>query len=135
MPRRFEKMKKFIIFLGLLVCTFYICSAQTVSPNSNSRIEQIKVAFFTKQLQLNPVESKAFWPIYNKYFGEIKSIWHQSNGDREMFDEKAAAIKDKYRPAFVDILHSHERANEVFKAERAYRSMLRAELKERKNAH
>ncbi|QEC72619.1 hypothetical protein FSB73_13970 [Arachidicoccus ginsenosidivorans] len=92
----------------------------------------MKIAFFTRQLNLTASESKEFWPVYNSYFLKIKKAWHSNIGNRPAFDEKASALKDKYRDDFVRILHSHERAENVFKAEKSYRKMLKEELKNRK---
>ncbi|AYD46889.1 MAG TPA: hypothetical protein VFQ86_02175 [Arachidicoccus soli] len=126
-------MKIIIATLGILIFHCYICSAQTNSSSHNNKVEKVKVEFITNQLHLSVNESRAFWPVYHKYFSQIRKAWQESNGDRAEFEEKAATIKDEYRGTFADILHSHERANEVFNAEKAYRAMLRKELKQREN--
>ncbi|ANI90315.1 hypothetical protein A9P82_14045 [Arachidicoccus ginsenosidimutans] len=124
-------MKKFVIILSLFVFPSYLCQAQDTALRNRQKVEEVKRVFFTRQLKLTVPESKAFWPIYNRYDAEIRKAWQQSNGNKDVFMEKAAIIKDNYRNAFANILHSHERANDVYKAERTYRIMLKNELKGR----
>lgn len=125
-------MKKIIFFLGILFFHSYICLAQTNGSRNGDKVEKVKIAFFTQQLNLTASESKEFWPVYNSYFLKLKNAWHSNIGNRPAFDEKASALKDRYRGSFVKILHSHERAEDVFKAEKSYRKMLKEELKNRK---
>jgi len=42
-----------------------------------------KVAFFTQKLELTPMESDKFWPVYNEY-------WNRKN---QLIDEKRTAMK------------------------------------------
>ncbi|MFC3562377.1 hypothetical protein [Pedobacter jamesrossensis] len=37
-------------------------------------IEALKIAFFTKKLDLSPDEAKVFWPIYNDMQGEQNAL-------------------------------------------------------------
>jgi len=36
-------------------------------PRGKQMIEQEKIPFYTKKLNLTPDEAKAFWPLYNEY--------------------------------------------------------------------
>lgn len=125
-------MKNIMLILGILLFHGYICLAQTNGSRNGDKVEKVKIAFFTRQLDLTAKESKEFWPVYNNYFLQIKKAWHANVGNRPAFDEKATAIKDRYRNDFIKILNSHERAEDVFKAEHSYRQMLKKELKNRK---
>ncbi|HTN38590.1 MAG TPA: hypothetical protein VL053_16025 [Arachidicoccus sp.] len=125
-------MKKIMLFLGIMLFHGYICLAQTNGSRNGDKVEKVKIAFFTRQLNLTATESQEFWPVYNSYFLKLKKAWHSNVGNRPAFEEQASALKDRYRNDFVKILHSHERAEDVFKAEKSYRKMLKEELKNRK---
>lgn len=127
-------MKKIIFFLGILFFHSYICVAQTNRSGNGDKVEKVKIAFFTRQLNLTATESKEFWPVYNSYFSKLKDVWHSNIGNRPAFDEKASALKEQYRGDFVHILRSRDRAENVFKAEKAYRKMLKEELNNRKQS-
>ncbi len=54
------KMKK-ILFI-LIITLSSLSFSQT-----DDKIEQLKIAFFTEELELSPEEAKLFWPVYNKH--------------------------------------------------------------------
>ncbi len=43
-------------------------------PPKSKRIEAMKIAFITDELQLTEMEAQKFWPIYNAYRKEQKSL-------------------------------------------------------------
>lgn len=40
----------------------------------NDRVEQLRVAFITKKIELTETESEKFWPVYNEYNDKVKAI-------------------------------------------------------------
>ena len=38
-----------------------------LTPEQRARMEQLRVAFFTEQLELTPDEAKAFWPVFEAH--------------------------------------------------------------------
>ncbi|MDA9773755.1 hypothetical protein N9B82_02255 [Saprospiraceae bacterium] len=60
------------------------------------KIENLKIAFITKELNLTPTESEKFWPIYNSYQNELKAIRKDAKGDqkREDMDNMSDADAD-----------------------------------------
>ena len=120
-------MKKvyFVIFF-LLSCT-YICTAQPPPPNGQ-RVEAIKVAYITGQLNLSPEEAQRFWPLYNSFSNEVKVARQMYPNDEIAFDEALVNIRKKYKGEFRRILISDDRVNRVFIIERQFRELLRQEL-------
>ena len=43
------------------------------------KIESSKIAFLSKKLNLSVEEAQAFWPVYNEYTDQIKSIKQKNN--------------------------------------------------------
>ena len=124
-------MKRFFL---VILCVFGLQTCYCLAQNNvynGAKIEEVKRAFITQQLKLTPAEAAAFFPVYDQYMAEIRLAWQQSNGNRNWFMEKSAEINDNYRNSFVQILHSHERANNVYKSEGAFRMMLRNEMLQR----
>jgi hypothetical protein len=67
-------------------------SAQENRREKNARIEAMRVAYITKNLDLTVEESQLFWPIFNEYEAKRKSIQRSFNYKREiesMTDEEA----------------------------------------------
>ena len=38
------------------------------------KIQSLKIAFITQKLQLTTDEAEKFWPVYNQYDNEIRSL-------------------------------------------------------------
>ena len=121
-------MTKLIIPAAFLFLHSYICNAQAGDNNRFNRIEAIKMAYITKQLNLSPDEAQKFWPVYNSYFDEIKKARQSNLSDELAFEEKALNIRKRYKADFSRVLNSDERVNNVFTIERNYRDILKKEL-------
>ncbi|HEX6916081.1 MAG TPA: hypothetical protein VF145_12620 [Chitinophagaceae bacterium] len=118
-------MKKTILFLAIFTGLGYICTAQ---PPNGERIEAIKTAYITKELNLTSAEAQKFWPVYNEYINELKEAREQNKTDELAFEEKALNIRKKYKPEFRKILNDDDRVNKVFVIDRNFREMLRREM-------
>jgi len=88
-------MKKllFIVFISCLLVNVTI--AQGNKQERNARIDAMRVAFMTEQLELTVEESQMFWPIFNEYEAERKKIKKSVDRKREietMTDTEAEAF-------------------------------------------
>jgi len=108
----------------IIICLLVFLGSQTGhSQNSESdKIEQLKIAFFTEELDLTSSEAKRFWPVYtehkNKYDQLRSTKWKsvKSRLDRVenlTEEESKALLKDymdykrarvEYREEFVQNL-------------------------------
>lgn len=68
-------MKK-ILFLCLLATAAYLPQglAQKGKGEGRAKIEALKVAIFTQELELTTKEAEQFWPVYNNYEKEMRTI-------------------------------------------------------------
>src|SRR3546814_12429854 len=71
--------------MKILKILFFACLIVPVMTQAQrfdrDEIESLRVAIFTKQMELTPAESKVFWPIYNK-FREAMNKQHRSRRER-----------------------------------------------------
>jgi hypothetical protein len=74
-------MKKQLITLLLFILPalmYYAAQGQTTPPNNgvkrSEKIDALKAAFITKQVDLTPAEAEKFWPVYNEYQNEIQAL-------------------------------------------------------------
>jgi hypothetical protein len=58
-------------------------TAQDKRPTSHRDIEAVKTAWIANKLKLTPEEAQEFWPIYNKYEQEMKSLFDQKGKNIE----------------------------------------------------
>ena len=96
------------------------------------RVEAVKIAYFTKELNLTSEEAQKFWPLYNTYFEELKKARTDNQSDELAFEEKALSVRKKYKSDFQKVLGSEERVNRIYTLERNFRDILRRELQERR---
>jgi len=106
-------MKSYISTIAIVL--FFISFSKN-SFSQNEKVESLRVAFITEQLQLTPEESQKFWPVYNQYRGELKSL-HQayrldvaSEDDSQLadkkfeFEQKKLDLMKKYRPQIEQVV-------------------------------
>lgn len=119
------------------------------NPKMEKKIESMRIAFITNELNLSPSESQAFWPVFNEMKDKEKAIRMEMKPDKpvdEMSEQEAnnlldqqmrlrdkeIAISKEYTERFRKILP----ATKVLKlqhAEGEFRRQLVNEVKDRRN--
>ncbi len=122
--------KKIVVLLVIILNINYFGYAQTQEGNFK-KIDSLQVEYFNKELVLTPEESESFWPVYNNYKNEIKSVKKESENDPIVLEEKILNIRKKYKDNFKKILESDDRVNKVYVLEKNFREMLQKELLDR----
>jgi hypothetical protein len=127
-------VKKFILIIAFAFSCFSLVQAQDENTGrGEKRIEVLKIAFITKKLELSSDEAQRFWPVYNQYENEIRSVFRENSGDDVIEnDERLLNIRKKYRPEFIKVL-GQSRMNKLFSAEKDFRGVLLQTLKNRNN--
>jgi Spy/CpxP family protein refolding chaperone len=119
-------MKKLYIILTFLMVSFFAKAQEEQPPVSEQKqqekIEALKVAFITKELDLTPDEAQKFWPVYNQYSKELKNTI-KDNEDVIDRDEKVVNLRKRYKDQFTKVL-GPDRMNRMFNAERDFRQLL-----------
>ncbi len=117
---------KLTLLLVVFISTNSICFAQ--SAINSTKADSIQVEYLTQQIALTTEESEKFWPVYNNYKGEIRSIRRENNNDPIELEEKVLNIRKKYKDNFKTILGTDDRVNKLFVAEKNFNKMLQKEL-------
>ncbi len=127
---KMKMMKKIFTLLLFLSFQSYICHAQQ-TDDDESKIEMVKMAYMTKELNLTPKEAQNFWPVYNNYQNELKQARSKYANDEVAFEKKAVEIKERYQGNFKKVLGS-QRANKVYTSDKQFNNTLRNELNNRR---
>ncbi len=123
-------MRKIILFIGFFCLAGLWGHGQEDKPGEG-RLQSLEIAHITKELNLKPEEAQKFWPLYNKYAGEMRdAIRNRKKGDVLDSQQQLLDIRKKYRSEFLTVL-SHDRVNRFFSAETKFRDMIRRELQQR----
>lgn len=134
-----------ILFLVITAVAF----GQKRAGNSE-KIEAYRVAFFTQKLDLTEKESKAFWPAYNAYQKELKTLRKDARQlnranysdmtDKELeeviekrfkLEQKQLDLKKRYYKKFKTVLPIKKVAK-LPQVERAFRSALLKKMKDKR---
>ena len=114
-----------------MFASFSWVKAQDVSETRGEKVEALKIAFITQKLQLTPDEAQKFWPVYNQYENEIRSLQlDYKNGPALENEEKLLNTRKKYSPAFEKVI-GPQKLNTLFNAERDFRTILIRRLQNR----
>ena len=121
-------MKKYLLILLLIIGGLSQIKAQ---DGNGEKIQSLKIAFITQKLQLTPDEAQKFWPVYNQYDDEIRSIQlNDKNGPALENEEKLLNIRKKYLASFEKVI-GPQKVNRLFNAERDFRDILIRRLQNR----
>ncbi|MEP6467024.1 MAG: hypothetical protein ABJB05_12000 [Parafilimonas sp.] len=125
-------MKKIYALLLFLLFHSYFCQSQPPEGDEGGRVEVVKMAYITRELNLTPQEAQNFWPVYNNYVNEIKQARTQNPNDEVAFEKKVVQIKEHYQGNFKKVLgNDNQRVNKVYTTDKQFNNTLRNELKNR----
>lgn len=145
------------VFLALSICGF---SQQNNSQNNQSnngnaqqKIESLKMAYLTQQLDLTPKEAQKFWPVYNQYQQEMQKINQEERSNRKdrsslknpndqqieqsldrdfQLRQQALQLRENYRKQFRDVIPPRK-VSKLYQSEREFNMKLIQELHRRQH--
>ena len=102
------------------------------------RIESLRIAFISQSLSLTPEEAQKFWPVYNQFHNDLKSLRNnfgmgpgkpQLTAEQSLdFEQKKLDLKKKYKAQFETVL-GKEKLNTLYSLEEEFKKKLQ-ELRE-----
>ncbi len=140
-------MPKLVLFSLLTLWSTLPAIAQGPPTDVRERVEAAKVGFITREVKLSPDEAKVFWPVYEAFHAELRSVENDPmDRDRreaitddaealkvlksmEATAEKREAIRKKYQKKFLEILPAHK-VLAYYRAEREFQRRLNERLRE-----
>jgi Skp family chaperone for outer membrane proteins len=67
-------MKNLLILLMMLSVSSQLVAQKGKGRPASEKIQAVKIAVFTEELQLTSKEAEKFWPLYNEYEDKVKKI-------------------------------------------------------------
>lgn len=125
-------MNKYILFVAV---SFFFSNLAFAQPlPRDEKIDALRVAFITRQLQLSADEAKVFWPVHDAYQKDMHKLQQEhraKKGDELELEEKMLELRKKYKPDFLKAI-SEEKFNRFLRVEREFREIIRKELEKRR---
>ncbi len=120
-------MKKITTSIVALFCIWTIATqAQPhqgpparMTPEMREKVESLKVAFFTRKLDLTSDEATTFWPVYNQFQDELHKIRENRREETKALRDDTGTLSDKeyeklfdsevtFRQAEVDVMKKYQ---------------------------
>jgi hypothetical protein len=140
MKKLFIRIRHGMLLLIVLMAGLEVCSANSPQQNQNNqsakdRIEALRIAFISQQLNLTPEEAQKFWPVYNAYRSESESLQHNYTppltADQQLeLEQRKLDLKKKYKVQFEGALGT-AKLNELYNLEHKFQEKLK-EIREQR---
>ncbi len=86
-------MKKLIFFVSILLL---ISNLKSEAQATNlEKLNNYKIGFFTKKLDLTSEEAVKFWPVYNEFQSQRNSIQLEKMKLNRNFNQNGSSLSDK----------------------------------------
>jgi len=115
---------------------------QNADGDKKERVEALRVAYLTNRLNLSADEAQRFWPIFNQYRGDLKTLrqnFHpkgnnaQLTADQELeFEQKKLDLKKHFKPQFESTI-GKEKVNRLVTAEDDFKKELMRIVRNRRD--
>ena len=90
---KFNVMKRIVTFL-LIIIMFPVIRSSAQNTNLE-KLNNYKIGFFTKKLNLTSEEAEKFWPVYNDYQGQRNLIQLEKVKLNRNFNQNEITLSDK----------------------------------------
>lgn len=129
-------------------------NSQGTYENAQQKIQSLKMAYLTQQLDLSPKQAQKFWPVYNQYQQEMQQInreRRQNTQERNnlknptdqqieqslnrdfQLRQQALQLRENYRKQFRNVIPPRK-VSKLYQSEREFNMKLIQELRRRQNA-
>ena len=129
-----------MLLVIMLAAGLQVCSAnpqQQLQNNQSAKdkIEALRIAFISQQLNLTPTEAEKFWPVYNAYRSESEALQHSYTppltADQQLeLEQRKLDLKRKYKVQFESALGT-AKLNELYNLEHKFQEKLK-EIREQR---
>ena len=146
--QKLKEMKKLMIVAAMFIAVIANAQApqQPVEPQGNGnkgdKIEALRIAFISQQLNLTPQEAQKFWPVYNQFRGDMKTL-HQNfklEGNSQLtaeqqldLEQKKLDLKKKFKGQFEGAL-GKDKVNHLYNLEKEFQGKLK-DIREQRQQH
>lgn len=126
----------------LIIIVLLSFSVQATAQSDGDRVESVRVSFITDKVKLTPAQSAKFWPVYNQYTSELRSVRrnYQSSINKNKpnltpeqarneidasldYQQDIVDLKKKYKDRLLNII-SPQQLMQLYSAEQEFKKTL-----------
>ena len=138
-----KKIKSTLVMTLMLTSLLLSAQPNQEGKNRSEKIESMRIAFITENLNLNAAEAQKFWPVYNGYRNDLKTLRQnfkktEEDGtpltadERLEFDQKKLDLKKLYKPQ-LEAAIGKEKLNLLMTAEEEFKKELMQIMREKRD--
>ncbi|MES2621655.1 MAG: hypothetical protein V4615_12460 [Bacteroidota bacterium] len=133
-------MKKILMNTAIIIAVMILGTIAQAQPphgrpdgEKGEKIEALRIAFISGELNLSPQEAEKFWPVYNQFRAELKTL-HQNfkmqdktqlSAEQQLdMEQKKLDLKKKYKGQFETVL-GKEKVNQLYNLEQKFHEKLK----------
>jgi hypothetical protein len=90
---KFGAMKRIVIFF--LIILIYPATKSEAQNTNLEKLNNYKIGFFTKRLNLTSEEAEKFWPVYNEYQGQKNLLQLEKLKLNRTFNQNESTLNDR----------------------------------------
>lgn len=108
----------FGVLMLLLLTINPTCFGQDeeISEGKKEKVEQLKIAYLTKELNLTSSEAEKFWPVYNEMDAKLKELRIERRKLNQEIKEKYETLKEEeFKNKLKALLENEAKENAVKK--------------------
>ncbi|MFN5912003.1 MAG: hypothetical protein ACK45H_11750 [Bacteroidota bacterium] len=146
-------MRKLATMLFLLLSVSAMAQSKEEPGKKKEKIEQLRIAYISKNLELNSEEAEKFWPVYNEFTDKLReskktrmklskelkdNVDTMKDSDLKAKteaimaeDQKELDLKREYSPKIAAVI-GYKRSVKLVSLEREFRQQLKEELRKRR---
>lgn len=133
------KLKTMLAIVALATTAVTMAQPPQAAGERADKIEALRIAFISQQLNLTPAEAQKFWPVYNQYHADLKALrqnfkmpeGQNPSAEKQLdFEQKKLDLKKKYKVQFEACL-GNEKVNRLYSLEDEFRKKMQ-DLKEQR---
>ena len=132
-------MKRIYLYISFLLASLAISGTALAQKDD---IRAIKVSMITDMMNLTAAQSTQFWPVYNRYEGEMRVVYHSRKDltkqqgmkaeeiidERQQLDQREVSIKARYKNEFLKVV-SAQQLLQMYQAEAKFKQILMDRMK------
>lgn len=108
-------MKRICTYLLMTLCCLTGLSVLAQPVSKRDKIEALKVSFINQKVNFTPVESQAFWPLYNEYSDKL-DLARKSFRQQCVKDIDFTTLSDKEAETYLNAeLNLKQKEYELYK--------------------
>lgn len=135
-------MKRFLVVAIAFFAFLLSSNVSQAQQGKGEDVKAVKISYITDMMKLTSTQASQFWPLYNKYDNEMRTVRKGRHNltkekgktaeeiidERQQLDEREVQVKARYKDEFLKVVSAHQ-LNQMYLAEAKFMQYLIERMK------